>query len=250
MIDFIKKRLFRNKTMIDDIPKDWRNALDGHVGRVRWRNTITGIEAFLQNEESENRAYQPEGQDIFAAFKATPFHKVRVVIIGKDPYPKPRDVTGIAFFSNRNPTKSLKNIYTAMGRDGIGNANLTNACLKRWAEEEYVLLLNSALTLHKDVKENLRTELWKCFIQAVVEALSNSGRPIHFMLWGGHAKVFEYYIKTPPCHIHTTNHPSQRNGGNLDVFLNCHHFSAVNTEIAGREGEDAKIKWIVPPEEA
>ena len=209
MLDFIKKCLFRNKTMIDDIPKDWRKALDCHSGRVRWRNTINGIDDFLQNEEG----YHPQGEKIFAALKATPFNKVRVVIIGQDPYREEYNATGIAFlanFANRNPTRSLRNIYEAMRIDRIGDANRTNACLKRWAKEEYVLLLNSALTLRRVDGINKHREPWKCFIQAVVEVLADSGRPIHFMLWGGHAKVFEYYIKAPSCRIHKTNHPSQR----------------------------------------
>ncbi len=241
--------------MIDDIPKNWKNALNNYVGKYGWKHSINKINDFLLAESRANRDYHPQGKKIFAALKATPFNKVRVVIIGQDPYPCKRCATGIAFFSDGNLTKSLRNIYTAMGSDDIGDANLTNACLKRWAKKEYVLLLNSALTFCDDGDGNNthKNVGWKEFIEAVVEALSNSERPIHFMLWGKEAKHFEDYINAPSCidepscRLRKTNHPSQRNRRNLDVFLNCHHFSAVNTEIAGREGEDKKIKWIKEP---
>ena len=239
MLDFIKKILFRNKTMIDDIPKDWRKALDCHSGRVRWRNTINGIDDFLQNEEG----YHPQEEKIFAALKATPFNKVRVVIIGQDPYPEEANATGLAFSTDGRMTCSLENIYEAIEFDDVEGVRPESGNLERWAEQG-VLLLNSALTLRRVNGKNMHREPWKCFIQAVVEVLADSGRPIHFMLWGDHAKVFEYYIKTPPCHIYTTNHPYQARQGNLDVFLNCRHFSIVNTALG-----EGRINWF-PPEEA
>ncbi len=232
--------------MIDDIPKNWKNALNNYVGKYGWKHSINKLNNFLEVERGENRDYHPQGKKIFAALKATPFNKVRVVIIGQDPYPDEANVTGIAFFSGGNRTDSLDNIYTAMENDNMEGANLTNACLKRWAKEEYVLLLNSALTLPSSGGRNTHKKYWKSFIQAVVEALSNSERTIHFMLWGEPAKYFEDYIGVPPCHIHLTNHPKSR-GDDLKAFKNCRHFSAVNTEIAGREGEDKKIKWIKEP---
>ena len=234
--------------MLELMPENWRDALDNHVGRVNWRNVIAGIDAFLQNESGEQHAYQPVGQNIFTAFEATRFDRVRVVIIGQDPYPEEANATGIAFFANGNSTPSLRSIYKTMELDGIRGANLTNACLKRWAEEEHVLLLNSALTLRRVDGINMHREPWKCFIQAVVEALSNSDRTIYFMLWGKDAHAFEYYIQTGQCPIYKAHHPVAHSSKGDMNFKNCRHFSAVNTEIARREGEEP-INWIrdIPP---
>ncbi len=236
--------------LVDYIPCNWQVALDRYVDRVKWRNTISDIEIFLQKETREKPHYHPTRPKIFKAFRKTEFNDVRVVIIGQDPYPESKNATGIAFFANGNRTDSLTNIYVAMGIDGMRGANLVNACPKRWAEDEGVLLLNSALTLRKvgknNNKINIHMEPWKGFIQAVLEALVCSGRPIHFMLWGGHAKVFEYYIKAPSCRIHKAYHPMAKNK-ELKAFLNCRHFSAVNNIL--RERDEEPINWIIPQED-
>ncbi len=220
--------------MINDIPKNWQNALTRYIGEDKWVRMINNMEDFLQDED-----YHPQGKKIFAALKATPFNKVRVVIIGQEPYPCKRCATGIAFFAGGNSTKSLRNIYTAIENDLGGKP--TDNCLKRWAKEEYVLLLNRSLTFHRDVaKNNQARTKWLFFTKAVVKALSDSGRPIHFMLWGSKVHTIKWSITEPSCRRQAC-HPVPRVGIDRD-FRNCTHFSEVDTILRIR-GE-APINWL------
>ncbi len=233
--------------MINDIPENWRDALDYYVGRDGWRTNINNLGIFLHSECRAGHRYHPTGQAIFNAFYATPFDKVRVVIIGQDPYLDKDEATGIAFFADGKSTPSLTNIYEAMRIDNMEGANLTNACLKRWAEEEYVLLLNSVLTFRKCNRCDTNTHMhmgWKCFIEAVVKTLAGSRRPIHFMLWGNEAKRFAPYTAAPICRLHETYHPTSR-GNELETFKKCRHFSAVNKEINAWDNKNYEpIKWL------
>ena len=232
--------------MIRDIPPNWRSALNVNDDGVKWRNAINDINAFLQNEDRNQLEYYPNRRDIFAAFRAASFDRVRVVIIGQDPYPDENKAKGLAFFAGGNRSDSLDSIYTAMGRDGMRGANLTNACLKRWAEEEYVLLLNSVLTIRKVGDKNMHNHKgWERFIGAVLRALSKKENPIHFMLWGSKAQKFKPHIKGKCYHIHAAPHPSPRNNvDNNNAFLNCRHFSAVNNALG-----DNPINWLPPQED-
>ena len=223
--------------LIRQLEQGWQNALFDFMESDGGKDILDGLDAILQENQD---TYHPNEQFIFNAFHKTHFSDVRVVIIGQDPYPCKNCATGIAFFADGKLTPSLKNIYTAIQRN-LGGTPTPN-CLKRWAEDEGVLLLNSALTLRKVGKKNLHREAWKGFIQAVVEALVNSERSIHFMLWGKDAKYFEDYI-VPPCYVYKTNHPTSR-GANLTAFKAYRQFSMVDDVL----GEDAKIKWFPPPE--
>ena len=225
--------------MINEVHVSWRAHLADFFGSHEGR----ALNVFLQRDEGN---YYPARADVFAAFRATHFNDVRVVIIGQEPYARQADATGIAFFANGNSTRSLTNIYTAMRRDGIGDANLTNACLKRWAEEEGVLLLNRVLTFCDDGNDNnLHTnENWKEFMSAVLTALFNNDRMLQFIFWGNEAQELKKYINGRCYHIHAAPHPTSRNE-HLEAFKNCRHFSAVNAILRARN--EREINWIRDP---
>ncbi len=225
--------------LIDGLEQGWKDALAGFKTNDDYRLAREALNAIL-NVEPVN--YHPTGRDILNAFHATPFDSVRVVIIGQDPYPCRRCSTGIAFFADGNLTTSLRNIYTAIEHDLQGSP--TANCPERWAEQG-VLLLNSALTLRRVSRvdrTNMHREPWKCFIQTVVEVLAGSGRPIHFMLWGTHARAFKRYAEVPPCTVRETRHPTapppRRDAVNREAmnFQTCQHFSAVNDILIARRG--------------
>ncbi len=228
--------------MINDIPKNWQNALTRYIGEDKWERMVNNMEGFLQDEED----YHPQGKKIFAALKATPFNKVRVVIIGQDPYPEEANATGLAFSApTRIPlenVKSVKKMYCSITTDLGGNMP-AHGNLNHWARQN-VLLLNRSLTLHRnnDRRNSEASRKWLFFTKAVVKALSDSGRPIHFMLWGSKVRNIKWSINQQTCHIYEAYHPAARVSADED-FLTYHNFLNLNNAL----GEDS-INWFPPPE--
>ncbi len=223
----------------DEVHVSWRAPLAGFFRSPEGQ----ALNVFLQRDEDN---YYPARADVFAAFRATHLNDVRVVIIGQEPYARQADATGIAFFANGNSTPSLRNIYTAMELDGIGDANLTNACLERWARQEGVLLLNRVLTFcNVPNDDNMHaSEYWEKFMSVVLAALVNNDRMLQFIFWGNEAQELKKYINGRFYHIHAAPHPRSRNE-HLGAFLNCRHFSAVNNILTARDEEP--INWIRDP---
>ncbi len=226
--------------MLWHIPIGWRWALKRNMGCKKWCVLIDKLACFLQAEEG----YHPQGKKIFAAFKATPFNKVRVVIIGQDPYPCERNATGLAFSSPierpLNEVKSVRNIYRSITSD-LGGEMPTHGNLNHWTEQG-VLLLNRVLTLLNNENGNNthNREEWREFTQAVVQALAKSKRPIQFILWGRKAERINL-CDYPDCLIHISYHPVTSIGG-VRGFQNYHHFSKINAILIAI-GEKP-IKWL------
>ncbi len=248
--------------MLNDIPKNWQKALKDYVGKDRWEGIIKKLEDFLQDEED----YHPQEEKIFAAFHAIPFHKVRAVIIGQDPYPEKKYATGLSF-SMPMPrpnveiklSQSIKGIHCAIKRD-LKKDPPKHGNLDHWAKQG-VLLLNRVLTYRLKIqptnpntgrpypkKENLHNcKEWHDFTQAVVQALAKSDRPIQFILWGNEAQKLKPYIKPHikgRCyHIHCAPHPHPIGQPCLlERFKNCNHFSAVNVIL--RASGVKPINWF------
>ncbi len=202
--------------------------------------------------------YHPRGRDILKAFHATPFNKVRVVIIGQDPYPEKEYATGLAFSmpmpdpvpatdDEADLSSSIKGIHCAIKRD-LKKAPPKHGNLDHWAKQG-VLLLNRVLTL-REVPGNKNTHKgkgWEKFTQAVVQALAKSDRPIQFILWGNKAQELKPYIKPHikgRCyHIHCAPHPHPiAQPLLLERFKDCGHFSAVNVIL--RASGVKPINWL------
>ncbi len=239
MTNFIQKFIFKQK-MLWHIPINWRWALTRNMGYKKWRVLIDNLACFLQAEEG----YHPKGKKIFAAFKATPFNKVRVVIIGQDPYPCKRNATGLAFSSpiERPLTKarSVGNIYRSITSD-LGGEMPTHGNLDHWAEQG-VFLLNRVLTLLNNENGNNthNREEWRDFTQAVVQTLTKSNRPIQFILWGNEAEKIDLR-DYPDCLIRISYHPISNRQGNKN-FRNYRHFSKINTTL--KAIGEKPIKWL------
>ncbi len=230
--------------LIDEIPRNWRNALSDFIETERGKNILQELDTLLKGDRGN---YNPRRKNIFAAFKKTPFKKVRVVIIGQNPYAERLDATGLAFATDRKTTASLDNIYTAIRRNGFVGERPANGSLNYWARQN-ILLLNSVLTFRKDDNGGNahKGEGWEEFIQAVVKALVDSERHIHFMLWGTEAHKFEI-LNCPKCHFYKPYLPAQQQQDYVEVFLNSRQFFDVNDEIrrSGRKGE-LPINWFLP----
>ncbi len=236
--------------LIDGLEQGWKDAL---ADFMRTPDGIAALDSLdtLLNVVPVN--YHPSGQDIFKAFRLTPFDSVRVVIIGQDPYPDINKATGVAFSMPQNLTllsPSIKRIYEAIEHDkAIENGNVDgrkpeHGNLDDWARQN-VLLLNRVLTFRKcnRCKANIHRHMgWEAFTEAVVMALAGRERAIHFILWGIEAQKLKKHTMRGQHITHKTYHPTSH-APYVEQFRTSGYFSAVN--IALGEG---RINWF-PPEE-
>ena len=199
-----------------------------------------GIKTFLIQEKRQHIVYPPS-QMIFNAFNLTPFDKVKVVILGQDPYHNVGQAHGLAFSVPNGimPPPSLKNIFKELQSD-IGMPIPTNGNLENWAREG-VLLLNSCLTVRANNPASHQGIGWQRFTDAAINALSEKKEHIVFLLWGNYAIAKEKLIDTRKHLVLKTVHPSPLSANR--GFFGCRHFSQTNTYLSSNG--ISPIKWDV-----
>jgi uracil-DNA glycosylase len=204
------------------------------AARNPWPGVLEPPREIVKAAYGDGYQVYPNTTDVFAAFQLTPFDKVKVVILGQDPYPNPDDATGLAFAvrpGRRLPT-SLANIHLALQAEGITPPE----DLTEWATQG-VLLLNTALTVpHGRPGGDLK--LWRPFTEQVIQALNGRGTPVVWVLWGRKAQRWHKLID--PDTVVTAPHPAAR-GAHRAEFINARTFSRVNQELV-RLGQDP-INW-------
>ena len=198
------------------------------------------IKSFLIQEKRQYIVYPPS-QLIFNAFNLTPFDKVKVVILGQDPYHNVGQAHGLAFSVPNGimPPPSLKNIFKELQSD-IGMPIPTNGNLESWAREG-VLLLNSCLTVRANNPASHQGVGWQRFTDAAINALSEKKEHIVFLLWGNYAIAKEKLIDTRKHLVLKTVHPSPLSANR--GFFGCRHFSQTNTYLSSNG--ISPIKWDV-----
>lgn len=198
------------------------------------------IKSFLIQEKRQYIVYPPS-QLIFNAFNLTPFDKVKVVILGQDPYHNVGQAHGLAFSVPNGimPPPSLKNIFKELQSD-IGMPIPTNWNLESWAREG-VLLLNSCLTVRANNPASHQGIGWQRFTDAAINALSEKKEHIVFLLWGNYAIAKEKLIDTRKHLVLKTVHPSPLSANR--GFFGCRHFSQTNTYLSSNG--ISPIKWDV-----
>lgn len=198
------------------------------------------IKSFLIQEKRQYIVYPPS-QLIFNAFNLTPFDKVKVVILGQDPYHNVGQAHGLAFSVPNGimPPPSLKNIFNELQSD-IGMPIPTNGNLESWAREG-VLLLNSCLTVRANNPASHQGIGWQRFTDAAINALSEKKEHIVFLLWGNYAIAKEKLIDTRKHLVLKTVHPSPLSANR--GFFGCRHFSQTNTYLSSNG--ISPIKWDV-----
>jgi uracil-DNA glycosylase len=200
------------------------------------------LEAFLVKEHAENQIVYPPEPLIFSAFTHTPFDKVRVVIIGQDPYHGPGQAHGLSFSvpCGIPLPPSLKNIFLELQRDeGVPFSN--DGCLISWAKQG-VLLLNATLTVRAEEPKSHHGKGWEHFTDAVVDQLVQRSDPIVFVLWGKSAQEKLGRIvenKESPHAVLMSAHPSPLSA--YQGFFGSCPFSKINGHLA-RWGK-APINW-------
>ncbi len=191
------------------------------------------LKQFLVAERQQYTCY-PKGGDIFAAFDRTPFDKVKVVILGQDPYHEPGQAMGLCFSVPQGIAvpPSLVNIIKEINSDLGVNVPLTGGDLSGWAEQG-VLLLNATLTVRAHQAGSHQRHGWELFTDAAIRELSQRRSGIVFLLWGSFAIAKSNFIDKGKHHILTAPHPSPLSA--YRGFFGCRHFSKTN-EILTSEG--------------
>jgi uracil-DNA glycosylase len=218
-----------------DIPSGWQTALADEIKKPYFKQ----LDAFVAAERAHSNVFPPKALT-FAALEHTPMNKVRVVVIGQDPYPTAGNANGLAF--SVNPDKkipgSLKNIYTVLGKD-VGTTPPPNGDLTQWADQG-VLLLNTVLTVREGEPNSHHGQGWEDFTGAILKKINESDQPVVFLLLGAQAQKMASMIDTSKHAVVTAPHPSPMNTTN---FLKSRPFSAVNhaLEASGR----GKIDWQI-----
>ena len=200
---------------------------------------FTELKQFLVAERQQYTCY-PKGGDIFAAFDRTPFDKVKVVILGQDPYHEPGQAMGLCFSVPQGIAvpPSLVNIIKEINSDLGTNIPLTCGDLSGWADQG-VLLLNATLTVRAHQAGSHQRHGWELFTDAAIRELSQRRRGIVFLLWGSFAIAKSNFIDKGKHHILTAPHPSPLSA--YRGFFGCRHFSKTN-EILASEGLEP-IDW-------
>ncbi|MES2276760.1 MAG: uracil-DNA glycosylase [Bacteroidota bacterium] len=167
------------------------------------------LKKFLQAEKESGQTVYPRNADIFNAFNKTPFNKVKVVILGQDPYHGPQQAHGLSFSVQKGIAipKSLINIYKELATDIPGFVKPAHGNLEGWAEQG-VLLLNATLTVRAGEAASHQKRGWEIFTDEVIKKLSDERKGLVFILWGNYAQSKIPLINAGKHHIIKSVHPS------------------------------------------
>ncbi len=213
---------------------EWLEVLKPEFGKPYFNE----LKSFLLEEKRQYRVYPP-GNRIFAAFEFTPFSKVKVVILGQDPYHGDGQAHGLCFSVPDGVAKppSLVNIYKELSTD-MGTPLPASGNLEKWAKQG-VLLLNATLTVRANQAGSHQRRGWENFTDEVIRQLSARHSGLVFILWGSYAQAKETLIDTSKHVVLKAVHPSP-----LSVyrgFFGCRHFSKTN-EILLSKGK-GEVDW-------
>lgn len=199
------------------------------------------LSAFLKEESNAGKVIYPPAKFIFNALDSTPINKVKIVILGQDPYHGPNQAHGLSFSVPQGvrPPPSLINIFKAIDND-LGITPPGHGCLQSWAEQG-VLLLNSVLTVEHKQAGSHAAKGWERFTDKIVEALNQQREGLVFMLWGAYAQKKGAIIDSNKHLVLKAVHPSPLSAHR--GFLTCGHFSKANDYLEKNNIE--KVDWRV-----
>ncbi len=216
------------------IEESWKKALNEEFQKPYFPL----IKQFIVQQKEKGKKVYPPGPLVFNAFNLTPLDKLKVVIIGQDPYHGAGQAHGLCFSVpyGVKPPPSLVNIFKEIKNDlGIDPPNHGN--LEKWARQG-VLLLNASLTVNEGEANSHAQSGWHTFTDAVIKKISDEKTGVVFLLWGKFAQDKAALIDTSKHFVLKSAHPSPFS---VDRFFGCKHFSKTN-EILVKEGKEP-IDW-------
>ncbi|MBR5197690.1 MAG: uracil-DNA glycosylase [Alistipes sp.] len=216
------------------IAEDWKEILSEEFSKPYFEELV----AFVKQEYASGLVY-PAGRNIFRAFDKCPFERLKVVIIGQDPYHGEGQANGLCFSVNEGVPfpPSLQNILKEVF-DDVGKPVPASGELDRWAEQG-VLLLNSVLTVRAQSAASHAGRGWEQFTDAVVRAIAERKQGVVYMLWGNYAQRKGAIADPTKNLILKAVHPSPLSA--YRGFFGCRHFSATNAYLVSQGKEP--IEW-------
>jgi uracil-DNA glycosylase len=219
------------------IPDSWLPALTGEITQPYYQQ----LYRFVGDERRKYKVYPP-GEDVFNALRYTPLERVRVVIIGQDPYHDENQAHGMAFSVRPGVPvpPSLVNIYKELRAD-VQFRIPNNGYLVPWAEQG-VLLLNAVLTVRAHQANSHQGKGWEQFTDAVLRAVNAKQSRVVFLLWGSYAQRKAEWIDTERHTVLKAPHPSPLSAAR--GFFGCRHFSKTNAAL--QSAGLPPIDWQLP----
>ena len=220
------------------LPGSWMRAVGDEFDKPYFKK----LRAFVDGARSEfpDGIYPPD-EDVFAVLTTTPYDKVKVLLLGQDPYPGKGEAHGLCF-SVRPGIKvpaSLRNIFKEL-RDDVGCRIPNNGFLLPWAKQG-ILMLNTVLTVQDGNRLSHGGKGWETFTDAVIQKVAASAHPIVFVLWGNPARDKKRFITDRRHTIVEAAHPSPLSA---TKFFGSRPFSAINRALTAAGG--GKIAWQIP----
>ena len=222
--------------------ESWKAPLAGEFDATY----MAALKAFLSGERDSGKRIFPAGSEWFRALDLTPLDKVRVVILGQDPYHGAGQAHGLCFSVRPGvrPPPSLVNIYKELQAD-LGLPRPAHGFLEHWARQG-VLLLNSVLTVEMGLAASHRDRGWEKFTDAIIRLVNARREPVVFMLWGSYAQKKAAFVDSIDCGgrhlVLKAPHPSPLSAHN--GFFGCRHFSKANAFLEAQGL--SPIDWSLP----
>ncbi len=216
------------------LEKSWNTYLSAELEK----DYMISLKDFLKLERQDYLVY-PKEKELFNAFHKTPFKKLKIVLLGQDPYHGEGQAHGLSFSVPKevNTPPSLMNIFKEIEND-LNIKNQGKGDLTKWAEQG-VLLLNSTLTVRKNMAGSHQNKGWEQFTDKVISTISSKKEGVIFLLWGNFAQNKQKLIDKSKHHILMSSHPSPLSS--YRGFIGCKHFSECN-KILKKENK-TEINW-------
>ena len=217
--------------------QEWLNVLSDEFDQAYMQR----LKSFLTEQKKLGINVYPVGNDIFNALNSTPISKVKVVIIGQDPYHGPNQAHGLCFSVQKGVPipPSLRNIYKELSQDTEFNIP-NHGNLQSWANQG-VLLLNSVLTVSQSQAGSHQGQGWEKFTDRIITELNKQHQKIVYMLWGAYAQKKGANIDANKNLILKSVHPSPLSA--YRGFLGCQHFSQCNSYL--KNNNKSEINWQI-----
>jgi uracil-DNA glycosylase len=209
---------------VPDMPESWQHVLIEEFANPYWAE----LQHFVAKDRETHTVYPPE-DEVYTAFKLTPFDDVRVFLLGQDPYPGEGQAHGLCFSVKPGVALpgSLRNMFKEL-HDDLGIAPAKNGSLVKWAKQG-MLMLNAVLTVRAGQPNSHKGKGWEQFTDAAIRAVGNKDEPVVFVLWGAYAQKKIKLIDTDRHTIIESAHPSPLSAAN--GFFGSRPYSKINAAL-------------------
>ena len=218
------------------LPADWQELLAGELEKPYFQQLYD----FVLEERKKHTVFPP-AKEVFSSLRLTPYAKVKVLLLGQDPYHDHNQAHGLCFSVRPGvtPPPSLRNIFKEL-HDDLGCRIPNNGYLVPWAEQG-MLMLNAVLTVRAHEAASHANHGWETFTDAIIRKVNEKDEPVVFVLWGGYARKKKGLIDASRHHIIESAHPSPLSSRQ---FFGSRPFSKINKAL--HDSGEPEINWQLP----